>query len=112
MEEFIDKEYELKVREYIAKMLSNRKGRRALAKKDGKIKDWDSIQNYYGPINKPLDLGINAFKKLARQRLDKPYKYVKNYKEAMYNALKEIIDGSTDNSTTSAESGESNTASK
>lgn len=82
-----DKEYEQQVRQWVGKMLGNRKGRRRLAKRDGRIKDWADIQDAYGPINKPIDLGINKFKKMAREKLNKPYKTVLNYKIEMHKAF-------------------------
>lgn len=80
-------EYEMKVLDYIGRMLSNRKGRRKLAKKDQAIKHWKENQHVYGPINKPIDLGINKFKKMAREKLNKPYKTVLNYKVEMHKAF-------------------------
>lgn len=89
-------EYEKKVRDYIGRMLSNRKGRRKLAKKDQAIKHWKENQHVYGPVIKPIDLGINKFKKMARAKLDKPYKTVLNYKVEMHKAFHKTVDNKAD----------------
>lgn len=86
---------EEEVRGYLARMLSNRKNRRLLAKRDGQLKNWSSMKEYYQPINKPLDMGINAFKKMAREKLAKPHKYVLSYKLEMYKALEDALKGET-----------------
>lgn len=89
------KEHEAAVKEYIGRMLQNRKGRRKLAKRDKQIKNWANIQEYYGPINRPIDLGIKQFKKMARLNVAKPYKFVLRYKMEMYKALEEALKGET-----------------
>ena len=86
-------EHDRKVRDYIGRMLSSRKGRRKLAKKDGAIKYWKENQHVYGPVNKPIDLGIKKFKKMAREKLDKPYKTVLNYKIEMHKAFRKATRG-------------------
>ena len=83
-------EYEAQVRAYIARMLSSRKGRRKLAKKDQAIKHWKENQHVYGPVIKPIDLGINKFKKMAREKTKNPYGLIKNYKTEMWIAYESV----------------------
>ena len=103
-----DENYEEQVRLYLTKMLSNRKSRRLLAKRDKQLKNWQSMKEYYLPINKPIDLGINKFKKLARERLEKPYKTVLGYKREMHTAFDNIRANNNGNSTTRTTSPNSN----
>lgn len=100
--------YEEQVQIYLTRMLSNRKNRRHLAKRDGQLKNWQSVKEHYLPINKPIDLGINKFKKLARERLEKPYKTVLGYKQEMHMAFDNIRENNNGNSTTRTTSPNSN----
>lgn len=69
--------------QYFFKMSQNRYLRRKLAKQLGMMKHgWQNVKEEFPPYNKPMDLGINKFKKAGHS-----YKDVVEYKQKSYGAL-------------------------
>ena len=82
--------------DWFKKMSQNRRLRRLMAKKLGYMKQgWQNVKDEFPPINRPLDLGVNEFKRvLSEKKIDTSTKnkavlqYKMKAREALVNTIK------------------------